>query len=253
MRNEFDHPDSNYWNAYWEKEKRNDTLFYFEGIVESIVSFDGLKSYMEIGGAPGSIMLYMNKKHGMHVSTIDYTDKKRIEAYLKNGGMHEADYDIYEEDFGLTETDAHKGRYDLVASWGFIEHFEKEISQILIGKQMEMVADNGYLILELPNIRKVMWLVYAIFNREMIGIHNLKTMDLQWLKSCVESSEFRLLYCSYYIAMNDQSEFFQKHAMLRKICHGIVEHMRGKKYGEAFKSWVFPYIILILRRKKNND
>jgi hypothetical protein len=52
-----------------------------------------------------------------------------------------------------------------------------------IDKQMEMVGEEGDFIIGLPSIRKAMWLIYWIFNRKMIKIHNLKIVDLEWLKS----------------------------------------------------------------------
>lgn len=48
---------------------------------------------------------------------------------------------------------------------------------------MEMVGEEGDFIIGLPSILKAMWLIYWIFNRKMIKIHNLKIVDLEWLKS----------------------------------------------------------------------
>ena len=241
-----------YWDNYWETETRNSYNFYFGDLLNKFIAWDKVHSYMEIGGAPGSVMAYMRNTHGTgEIATVDFTDKARTQAYLKSVGIDDAL--IINDDFSVFNVSEYRRRYDVVASWGFVEHFEKKITAEFIQKKKDMVSDEGYLIIELPNIRKLFWLSYWLFNRELIKIHNLEIMDLVWLENQVKKdNDFTLLYSSYYFAMNDQNEYFTAHPRMCKLCKKIVAFFRDRRMSNSVKSWFFPYIVIIAQRKKDN-
>lgn len=241
--------DKDYWEHYWDEESREDVEFYFDELLDRYIPWEDLASYMEIGGAPGSVMTHMYKAHGLTVATVDFTDSKRIIDFLNVHGVEK--YSVYQSDFINFDIMSHYKKYNMVASWGVVEHFGKKVTAKFIEKQKHMVSDNGYLVVELPNIRKVLWLVYWIFNRKLIKIHNLKIMDLLWLKKCVtKDNKFELLYASYYFTMNPQNEFFVKHRRLRKICEKIVSFFSSSSLSNNIKKWFFPYIVIIARRRE---
>ncbi len=236
-----------YWNEYWKSEYRDDITFYFSNLVDQYIEWDKVKNYMEVGGAPGSIMAYMNKNHFLEVSTIDFSDKEITEKFLNKQGVR--DYKVYQEDFENTDLRAHKGKYDLVASWGFIEHFSKDVCNKFIKKHKDMVSDNGYLILELPNIRKIFWLMYFLFNHQLLKIHNFSIIDVDYLKEqMLKGGEFKILYAGYYLTMNYQNDYFKRHSIASKICDSTIKVLRRKQMSDKFKSWCFPYLILIARK-----
>ncbi len=244
---EVKYTNKDYWDQYWCDEKREDITFYFDEIVDRYINWEHIHSYMEIGGAPGSIMAYFYKKHNLSISTIDYTERRVTEEYFKKQGIR--DYEILQEDFLTFDVNKYGKKYDFVASWGFVEHFSREQSSLLIEKHKNLVANKGYLIVELPNIRKLFWLLYFIFNRELIKIHNLQIMDLRWLKEQILiGDEFDLLYAGYYIAINEQNEYFARHERQKKICKGIIRGVKGLHIGNKKKRWFFPYIILIAKK-----
>ncbi len=240
-----------YWDQYWKKEKRGKGEkedFYFSDLMNHYICWDSVKSYLEVGGAPGTIMAFMNQQHGLRVASIDFTEKDRIEELLKARNVK--DYQIYQEDFRTFDSKSHRKKYDMVASWGFIEHFKRRDTAKFIEKQKQMVSDNGYLIVELPNIRRVIWLIYYIFNRDLIRIHNLKIMDLPWLrKQVLRGDEFKIIYSSYYFTMNPQNEYFVNHRFLKKLCKRAVEFFNKCHCSEKIKRYFFPYIVIIARRR----
>lgn len=237
-----------YWESYWENEQRGNIQFYFDELMNQYISWESVNSYMEIGGAPGSVMAYMSKKHNLVVSTVDFTDEDRITRLLSSRGIE--NFCIYQDDFLTMDIEAIKHKFDIVASWGFIEHFKRKAVVRIVNKQKDLVSENGYLVVELPNIRKVFWLIYRIFNKDMIKIHNLKIMDLEWLKRLVTyDGRFELLYASYYFTMNPQNEYFVKHRLFAKICGSIVRFFNKRKVSDNVKRWFYPYIVIIGKRK----
>lgn len=246
--NREEYTDENYWKKYWSRESRLDTSFYFDKLLNRYISWDKVCSYMEVGGAPGSIMVFINQKHGLSVSAVDFIEKERISGFLKSHGVE--NYRIYQEDFLTFDVKPHWRRYDIVSSWGFIEHFDRKNAVKCIEKQKHMVSCNGYLVVELPNIRKLFWAAYWVFNRELLKIHNLKIMDLHWLKKCVlKGGEFELLFASYYFTMNPQNEYFIKHKKIRNLCEKAVRFFDRRNFSDNIKQWFFPYIVIIAKRK----
>lgn len=222
--------------------------FFFEKLLDEYIVWDAVNLYMEIGGAPGSIMAFMNKSHNLSVSTVDFTEKEKVSEYLRDRRVE--NFKVYQDDFSTFDVRQHHRKYDIVASWGFLEHFGKTTAAKFIEKQKDMVTEGGYFIVEIPNIRKIFWLLYRIFNRRLLRIHNLEVMNLEWLKRCVvKGCNFELLYASYYFAMNPQNEYFVKHARIRKICEKVVAFFEGKNFDDDFKSWFFPYIVIIAKKK----
>lgn len=248
MKTEKDkYTDSDYWNQYWNEEKRSDITFYFNEIINGYIDWPRVKTYMEIGGAPGSVMTYLYHRYGLLVSTIDFTEFEITDSFLKNHDVR--DYEIINSDF-LTLDIGKLKKYDIVASWGFVEHFSKEICNQIIEKKKEMVSDNGYLIIELPNIRKLFWLVYFLFNRKLIKIHNLKIMDLKYLKKCVrQGNKFEIIYAGYDMTMNENNEYFDTHKIQKKLCLKLVEVLRNIHISNSIKRWFFPYIVIIAKKK----
>ncbi len=244
--------DQNYWNNYWDNENRDNYNFYFSELLDKYIAWDRVGSYMEIGGAPGSILAYMRNEHGLKVATVDFTDRNRIISHLHSFGVDDAL--VICEDFAYFDSDKYKKQFDIVASWGFVEHFEKDITDQFISKKKNMVADDGYLIVELPNIRKLIWLGYWLFNRKLIGIHNLKVMDLEWIRNkVVEDGTFEVLYASYYFAMNEQNEFFIMHPSICTLCKKIVDLFKNGKVKNSIRRWFYPYIVVIAKKRTSND
>lgn len=241
----------NFWNEYWKKETRRQEEFMFADLLDKYLEWDMIGTYMEIGGAPGSIMSYMVKHHGLDVFTVDFCNKKIIDDFMENA--HVKKYKIYDEDFETFDVEKHKNRYDCVASWGFIEHFNIKLTSQFIKKHKEMVSKNGYLIIELPNIRKFNWLIYKIFNKELLSIHNIKTMDLNYLRQEIIDDEFELLYGNYYLTSffeyNSSNAFFKNHSIIKYIF--MFFKVIGKMlHLSNIPNRVFsPYIVFIARRK----
>jgi hypothetical protein len=241
-----------FWSKYWEKEKPTTTEFTFSKIVEKYINFNTISSYMEIGGAPGAIVTYIHNKYKLKCSIIDYVDKKYTENILKENNV--TNYCIYEEDFINFNPSRHKHKYGLVASWGFIEHFDKSVCKKIIQKQKELVEENGYLLIELPNIRKFNWLIYRICNYELLKIHNLDIMDLSFIQEEVSiNNEFEILYCDYYLTsfffFNSSSEFFDRHNLLKKIFKSINKLAQFLHFDNIRTKFFSPYIVLIAKKK----
>lgn len=241
--------NSDYWNNYWREENREEAAFYFEELMDQYIDWTTVESYMEIGGAPGSIMTYMHKKHNIKVSTIDFTEKSIIESYMIKHGVTE--YEVQQEDFLKYDLKENPKKYSFVASWGFVEHFSKPICSEIIKKQIEMSSEDGYIVVELPNIRRFIWVIYFLFNRSLLKIHNFEVMDLDFLRKEIKKSKnVQILYSDYYLTMNAQNDYFVQHPTVGKICSWLIGRVQNLKMSECVKRWFYPYIVIIGKREK---
>ena len=246
-----EYSDKQFWDNYWEKEERNEYDFLFSRLIDQYIDWKGIKNYMEIGGAPGTIMSYMFHNHNLNVNTVDFCNPQILSSMLEKNNVKE--YRIYNEDFATFDTTKHKKLYDVVASWGFVEHFDTIKSRFFIQKQKEMVSDNGYIVVELPNIRKFNWLLYRIMNYELLKIHNVKTMNLDFLRQAIEEGgDFEILYGDYYLTSfleySSSNEFFDKHHIIKQIFSSLKHLFAWLHLNNISNRFFSPYIVFIARR-----
>ena len=233
-----------YWEEYWKKENRKEEKFLFSDILKQCNI--KINNYFEFGCAPGSIMSYINKEYNSKVSGLDLIDKKIIEEYLKKYNI--TNYQIFEGDINNFKTDK---KYDFVGSYGLIEHFENP--EQIIEKHKEVVDEDGYLCITVPNMRYFNYLFNYIFSRKLLETHNLSIMDLRLLKKLIIDNDFEEIYASYYLTSmfqaNKDSQRLKEHPYLSKIynvINNIMERLNLENISNKFAS---PYIVVIAKRK----
>lgn len=242
--------DKVFWDDYWQEENRKEDQFIFSKILDRHVTWNNIRTYMEIGGAPGSIMSFMYKKHNLEVSTIDFCDRKIIDDFLSTSGLE--NYNVYSEDFCKFDVEGHGQKYDIVSSWGVIEHFSLENAAKIIEKKKQLVKKGGYLVVELPNIRFFNWLLYYVFDHDLLKIHNLKTMNISFLRNEIQKDGFDILYGDYYLSSffqyNDSNAFFDKHRIIGGLFRFISKMARNFGVDNIPNRFFSPYIVFIAKK-----
>lgn len=246
-----EYSNKQFWDDYWTNEKRSGFEFLFSTLVDKYVDWNKIKNYMEIGGAPGSIMSYMFHVHRLDVSTVDFCNRKILSDFLEKNEIK--NYKIYNENFMYFDVGPHQKKYDMVASWGVVEHFALEETYQFIQKQKTMVSSDGYLIVELPNIRGFNWLLYRLMNNDLLKIHNIKTMDLSFLRQSIEcDKKFKILYGNYYLTSfleySSTNEFFYKHRFIKLIFSFLKRIFAVLHLNNISNRFFSPYIVFIAKR-----
>jgi SAM-dependent methyltransferase len=169
--------DRNYWREYWKNyqyEKVPRKMFFDKYLPHNVLR----KTFLEIGGFPGTTSIYFHKKYNCSVSLLDfYIDKEIV------NGMEIAN-DVPKETIECIECDffdfTPKHLYDMVFSLGFIEHFND--TQDVIKRHVNLLAPNGHLLIVLPNFLGLNGWIQRCFDRESFEAHNLKSMEKNRLK-----------------------------------------------------------------------
>jgi SAM-dependent methyltransferase len=143
-------------------------------LIESI-GLEG-KNILEIGAGDSQWLPYLARKHPKgHFAGLDYSkigcDKlaKRV-AHL----CEHICIDVYQEDFLVADSPLH-GRFDLVFSFGVVEHFAA-LSQVLSAKRRYMKG-GGLMLSLIPNMAGVIGHLTNLFNREIYDMHNPHDWD----------------------------------------------------------------------------
>lgn len=137
---------------------------------------EGERHALEIGCYPGRYLAVLGRM-GYVVHGIDLTPNvQQLDRYfrlmnLRTGKFRHADFLVHEPE----------RRYDLVCSFGFIEHFQDWRSMLV--RHWELVAPGGLLVIETPNFRGwVQQLIHRAVDGVNLARHNCDAMrPEQWL------------------------------------------------------------------------
>ena len=173
------------------------------GLVESVPFQDMFHRYLdqspgktclEIGCVPGKFLAYISRNFGYRAEGIDYVEGAAEITAATLQDNHIDDFEIHEEDFFDWKSEK---KYDLVCSFGFIEHFRGQLNSQVIAKHVDLLNDGGKLFLEVPNFRFGQYVIHLILDRDKFKDHNLKTMKLSYFRKIARDHGLRIQYLGY--------------------------------------------------------
>jgi len=183
--------------AYWDEVAEKIPLVYKPHNIELQEVFQRcLKpggSCFEVGCYPGRYLVYLGKKFGYTVNGIDATSYvlTRMPPFLEENGLKAGD--IYQGEFMSFKFDK---TYDVVLSFGFVEHFVN--LEEVIKKHVEIVSPGGILIIACPNFRRLQYLLHWLLDPETLKRHVLTSMDLSCWKEILTSCGMETLDEGYW-------------------------------------------------------
>lgn len=183
-----------YWNANYEN-----TIYKKPGARDPLRKlltrfFQGQKGrVLEIGCYPGSYLSVFGDL-GFELSGVDLTPRVRGDFldWLKNNGYRLGS--IEQADFFAFQSEQ---KYDVVCSFGFIEHFTNYLE--VISKHLVLLESSGCVVITCPNFRGgVQKFLHKTFDGENFKRHNIEAMNpLEW-KAFLEKQDFEILYCGWF-------------------------------------------------------
>lgn len=179
--------DTFYWKQHFSIYK--DRVVRFENVpqhdlLKKYLKKDPQKTCIEIGAFPGTILGYFAKEYHYQPTALDFLqDLNLIRANMQYNGINNCE--IIQADF--TEWVPAK-LYDVVCSFGFIEHFECYTE--IIKKHYDILKPGGLMIITVPVLHGLqLWIRQLLYKkkhyRKIIKSHNTKIMRLRELKRVV--------------------------------------------------------------------
>lgn len=173
--------DRTFWKNFWESKK--DLIFaikpdyYFGNIMGKLIAEKGIKTAIELGGFPGYYATYLKKYQHLDTTLFDYyIDEDIINRLLEKNGLKSGDVHIIESDLFKYQPEQ---QYDLVASFGLIEHFSD--TKDIIERHLPFLKPGGVLFVTLPNFKSVNGWVQRKFDRSNYDKHYIESMNLKLL------------------------------------------------------------------------
>lgn len=238
--------DKSFWDEYWKKERKSDdpTNYIFNDLFKKYLPNGG--TYLEVGCATGTTMVNFHKTFNYSVTGVDYSQADIARKTLE---IHEVpDAVVIDADF--TTMPIHT-QFDVVASYGLVEHFQNY--EEIINKQAAFVKPGGYLVIELPNLRYANWLMYRIFDRELLENHNLNIMDPAVLSEAIQKSgNFNILFCNYYFTnflfFDANNPVIADHPFIKRMLFAVRGIMKLLRLDNIPNKFFSPYLILIAQK-----
>jgi len=178
-----------YWEAVSEKpiryrvpSKFNVSVLNMTQLLQRYVK-EGSR-YIEIGCAPGKILAWAAQALKADVTGLDYSKEgiakccKLFEALeLKGTFFHD---DLFNHHMPL-------GSFDVVASFGVIEHFDDV--RPAVQRHIDLVKPGGVALIAVPNYGGIYGKLQGWFDAPNLSLHNLEIMKPSALVALVKSPD----------------------------------------------------------------
>lgn len=195
---------TDHWDDVWRDVKLPSTRVRFgshhnlAALIDKFAPKNRRFSYCEVGCAPGAWMVYMNRRYGCSVTGID-TSPEGVRVTQKNLSMSNVKGVVLQGNVLSTSLPAFN--YDLVGSWGLIEHFRDPLP--IIEAQFRLVKPGGITIFTMPNYGGIYGRIEAKLNPDHLNKHDLTYMNVGLLRSLIQRvSGSEILFCDRYGAAN---------------------------------------------------
>lgn len=183
---------------FWEKGYADITFSKHEGhgidsFIRKYIPANANGTCLEIGSYPGPFLASFGDL-GYKLNGIDFHpgNEKALPEWLrsmnyKTGKFESRDFfDFYPSD-----------KFDVVASFGFIEHFGN-FSDV-ISRHAELVNVNGYIIITTPNFRGwIQQVLHRAFDKTNLSYHNLNSMHPERWAARLETLGFEIHFKGYF-------------------------------------------------------
>lgn len=205
------------------------------------------KRIMEIGSGDGKLVKKIAGMLGMTPFGIEYA-REGAKQGEKNGVTT-----MVADAFSQKVLDRYRHRFDVVFSYGFIEHIHPVEKAIRL--HIDLVKRGGYVVIQIPRLKGFNYWKFRFFRPDVIPLHNLSIMEGSILKQLCEKEGLTTVYCSNYGTLKlrlpiDRKDF--RYYLLKIIC--LLEYVTNPLFrmlfgDRGFETSVFSPAVMYIGRK----
>jgi 2-polyprenyl-3-methyl-5-hydroxy-6-metoxy-1,4-benzoquinol methylase len=248
-----------FWNNYWKNIKLPSTVnnastfdrCLSERLTEKIKQVGVKGQVLEIGAAPGKWLAYLSEIGDFKPSGLDYSSAG-IEAMKKNFKL----LNITPEDFYVGDFFEifPKEKYDVVMSFGFIEHFENPHQ--VIDRHLQWLKPGGVLVLGVPNFNSIHGVLQYFLKKSILRVHNLKIMNLKFFKELQKRFPVKTVSVEYLGSFEPSLPIAEEKksvkTLLPRLVIKVLYHFRKFKFTDKINGpWISSYILAVYCKKHN--
>lgn len=199
-----------YWESEWEKfdacdeislDKR-DTKNTLNIVIHQILTriFENNKfvrgsEFFEVGCGGSRWLPYFSREFGFSVSGLDYTDSG-VASALAVCARQNVQAKIVKGDYERMDELLSNQRFDVVGSFGFVEHFEDTAR--CLGFISQIVRPGGLIVTIIPNMAGITGWIYKLLKPSVYEIHN--PLNLSQLVAAHVDNELEVVFAEYLLA-----------------------------------------------------
>lgn len=187
-----------FWDDYWAKTKLPVTIdpdFSFDRCLAQTLKKnlpDISGEVLEVGCAPGKWLAFMAKEFGLKPSGIEYSEAG-MNATMRNFQLLGLEPGfIRAGDFFQIKPDR---QFDVVMSFGFIEHFTE--ADGVVELHLQWLKPGGILILGVPNFCGINSFLQRILDKGLLDKHNLNIMNLDYFANLTIRFNLESIFLNY--------------------------------------------------------
>ncbi|WP_081426708.1 class I SAM-dependent methyltransferase [Sorangium cellulosum] len=233
----------NHWKGYLGTEDLGGGCEIYDDVAPFLPRGEGL-SFLEIGCAPGRILADFCGRLGYTANGLDYAcDPAIVEQELTKRGIRVGR--IEKGDF-FSWKPAEK--FDIVASFGFIEHFQDAGS--VVDRHFELVKPGGTVVVGMPNFAGGQKALHWLFDRKNLNGHNTRIMNLPFLEAAARRNGAEIVQARYTgghfdFWLDDEAPLLARR-VVRKLVSATKVLARRVVPGET-NPWFSPFLFAIYR------
>jgi len=212
--------DKTYWDNHWYKNDFHvlDNKHPIKKWIIDNINETDIGNCIEVGCYPGKFLALFGEM-GYSINGIDIcnriTDMNHwfISKKYKIGEINNCDFLKYK----IIKN------FDLVCSFGFIEHFDNW--EKLIDKHIAMTKKGGKCIIEIPNLNSIFYkILYKTFEPDVLKGHNLAMMSLNKIRSHFEKQGCMVIKSEYvgHCFFRFVKKHDKQHRLLSKVINMII-------------------------------
>ncbi len=186
--------DINYWEEHWGKVIYKEATITTHPVAlwinNNTPTGDNLKC-LEIGCYPGKFLALIGKM-GYEINGVDWNENINVmEEWFKSKNYK---CGVFQKNDFLNYRSFRK--YDLVCSFGFIEHFNNWTK--IIDKHLNLMGKNGICLIEVPNLNSPLYhFLYKILEPKVLENHISDAMSLNKIKRYIRTTDHNLTKADY--------------------------------------------------------
>lgn len=152
---------------------------------------------LEVGSAPGRNLIRLHRRFGLDPWGIEFSpagaelNRRRFAA----AGLdpdHVLEVDFFDEAV-LAE---HAGSFDVVVSFGFVEHFDDPAA--VVDRHLDLLRPGGWLVVTIPNLTGLNLALMRWLNPALIEAHNLDLMSPDAFRAAFDTRRVQPHWCGPY-------------------------------------------------------
>lgn len=149
---------------------------------------------LEIGAYPGRYLCYFNEFFGYKPTALEYVPEcaSQLVQNLKVSGVPDAE--VLCKDFFELKHDKEQRTWDLVTSFGFVEHFSDTLD--VVRRHVECTSPGGHTVILVPNHSGLNGTILKYVDREKFKLHNCMSLE-DLTAACTQIENTKIVFSGH--------------------------------------------------------